>query len=137
MAKIPEVHEFTIDEYGDVTAERMQGKFSLKLSLTHKEQLRRDELRRLYLGSFNEAAPSPRALNQADILSDINIRIDGAKGCPEWWRQADMGLNLKDDSVLRALNEQLEKGLAERAKAVKDALAEARGELKTLVAEAK
>lgn len=134
MAKIPDVHEFTIDEYGDVTAERFQGKFSLKTVLSHREQLRRDELRRLYLGAFNQADPSPRANNQSDILSEINIRIDGDKGCPSWWKDADMGLNLKDDSILKVINEQLNQGILERQKKVKEAIAEARGELKSLVA---
>ena len=130
---IPNVHEFTVDEFGDTSAERFQGKFSLKTVLTHKEQLRRDELRRAYLGSFNQATPSPRAANQAELFAEINSRIvDLQKGCPSWWKDADMGLELQDDNVVMAINKKLNEGLELREKAVKEAIAEARGDIKAL-----
>jgi hypothetical protein len=130
---LPATHEFTVDEIGEVSAERFQGKFSLKTVLTHREQLRRDELRRAYLGQFTQSAASPRAVNQADILSEINVRItDIQKGCPSWWRDHEMGLDLVDDSILVAINNELSKGLLEREKLVKEAIEAARKDLKTL-----
>jgi hypothetical protein len=132
MASIPGVHEFVVDEIGDTTAVKFQGKFALKTVLSHKEQLRRDELRRLYLGSFSQnAAPSPRAANQAELFSEINARITGDQGsAPSWWVDADGGLDLKDDNVVLAITTELNKGIAERSKLVADAIKAARGELK-------
>jgi uncharacterized protein YnzC (UPF0291/DUF896 family) len=129
---IPTVHEFVVDEVGDTTAQKFQGKFALKTVLTHKEQLRRDELRRLYLGSFTQSAnPSPRAANQAELFSEINARITGDKGsAPSWWTDADGGLELSDDNIVLAITTELNKGIAERQKLVQDAIKAARGELK-------
>jgi len=134
MASIPSQCEFTIDEIGENTADPFRGRFTLKTILTHKEQLRRDEMRRLYLGSFSQVAPSPRAANQAELFADINIRIVGDKGCPSWWRDADMGLDLKDDAPVLAIVKELNKGIAEREAAVKAAIEEARKDLKGAVA---
>lgn len=128
---IPSVHEFTIDEVGESSAEKFTGKFALKTVLTHREQLRRDELRRAYLGGFS-ATPSPRASNQAELFAEINVRISGDKGCPSWWKDADMGLELQDDNIVLAINKELNKGLEERDKAVKAAIEEARKGVKAL-----
>jgi hypothetical protein len=134
---IPSTVEFVVDEIGDVTAQRFQGRFVLKTVLSHKEQLRRDELRRLYLGAFNSSSPSPRAANQAELFADINVRITADKaysGCPNFWKDADMGLDLSDDNVLVAINRELEKGIADRAAAVQEAIKAARGDVKTVIA---
>jgi hypothetical protein len=135
MANIPDNTEFTVDEWGDTTAEHLQGKFDLKLVLTHKEQLARDELRRLYIGSFNSATPSPRASNQAELFAEINIRIRGDKGAPSWWKDAEMGLLLKDDNIVMSINTKLNDALKDRDEKVKKAIAEARGDVKTLNAQ--
>jgi hypothetical protein len=130
---IPTTHEFTIDEIGDTSAERFQGKFSLKLPITHREQLRRDELRRAYLGQFTQSAASPRASNQAELFAEINVRItDVAKGCPSWWKDNEMGLELMDDNIILAINNELSKGLMERDKLVKEAIEATRKEIKGL-----
>jgi hypothetical protein len=131
---IPKSHEFTVDVVGDSSAEVFKGKFDLKTVLSHGEQLRRDELRRFYLGANNNTTPTPRAASQAEVLAEINSRINGEKGAPSWWAQAQGGLSLVDDNVLRAINDGLDEGLAKRAAAVKEAIAEARGEVKTLAA---
>lgn len=135
---IPSVYEFTVDLIGDMSAQKFQGKFTLKTVLTHKEQLHRDELRRLYLGSFNQAQPSPRAANQADVFSDINARLVDftVKNCPSWWKENDMGLGLMDDNVIMAIHDGMEKGIAERKTLLEAAIAEVRGEVKTLQAAA-
>ena len=43
-----------------------------------------------------------------------------------------MGLELQDDNVVMAINKKLNEGLELREKAVKEAIAEARGDIKAL-----
>ena len=85
------------------------------------------------MGQFTQSAASPRAANQADLFSEINVRItDVQKGCPSWWRDHDMGLDLVDDNIILAINNELSKGLLERTKLVQEAIDATRKDVKGL-----
>ncbi len=134
MASIPSIHEFTVDVIGDQSGERFAGKFCAKTTLTHREQLRRDELRRMYLGSFAGSAPaSPRAENQAMIFAEINIRLSGDKAAPNFWRDSDGGMDLLDDNVIQAVYKGVQEGIEARQKALADAIKDARKDIQSAV----
>lgn len=87
---------FTISVEGENSKELFRGEFKAKSRLTHREQMRRDQIRRELLGGDPKFADS-RAINQAEIFSQLSVRIVKA---PNWWVDAQGGLDLTDDSVI-------------------------------------
>lgn len=88
--------QFSINVTGEVSGEKYPGVFKTKLRLSHRDQLRMDEIRRELLGKSPEHA-SPRAQNQADIISTIIVHLLDA---PLWWKSSGDGLSLEDDNIL-------------------------------------
>ena len=103
---------FTIDVKGSVTGEHYKGLFKIKPLLSHKDKLRRDEIRRSLLGERAVDA-SENAQTMASIFSKIYIHLIDA---PSWWTNADNGSDLLDEEpvqqvlteVLRIENEQID-----------------------------
>jgi hypothetical protein len=88
--------QFSIDVTGEITGKSWKGVFKTKLRLSHRDQLRMDEIRRDLLGAKPESA-SPRAQNAADIFSTIAAHLVEA---PQWWAMNGDGLDLEDDNVV-------------------------------------
>jgi len=104
----------TIDVVGDTTGDKFPGVFKVKTRLSFRDALERDKIRRSLLGDNPEGA-SIRAANIADIFSELSVRIIDA---PSWWVNADNGLALEDDNVIREIAEQTAKAAAEALDAI-------------------
>lgn len=89
--------EFAITIAGDTTGEQFAGKFKVRTRLSFRDQLRRDEIRRTLLG-VDPSSASERADSASVMLSELSVRVIEA---PSWWTNAEAGLELADDNVLR------------------------------------
>ena len=119
------VTEVTVEVVGEVTGEKYWGVFGFKNRLSHADELRKDRLRKEFLGP-NPQDSSPRAQDQAEIFSQLAVRIVKA---PTWWVESQNGMLLSDDSVIAKIFEeavQVEKKAFEemqkKAKEAKEAL---------------
>lgn len=117
--------KFSIDLTGDVTGKPWKGVFETKLRLSHRDQLKQDELRRELLGKNAEFA-TPRALNQAEIFSTMLIHLTKT---PEWWTMNGNGLDLEDDNVVGEVYGSIVKLKAEAEKKLKGEAETAKTEL--------
>lgn len=88
---------FSVSMDGDRTGTKWHGEFTVKTLLSHRDELRRDQIRRELLGGVNPEFASIRSLNQADVFSDLAVRIIKS---PTWWNEAAGGLDLSDDNVV-------------------------------------
>ena len=117
----PNVFSFVVDLTGESSGDNYKGKFSSKLLLSHREQLFQDRERRRLLGENPEQA-SVRAMNQAQVFSELRIRLVET---PSWWKDSDGGLDLVDDDVVAGVyakvKEALEEYELERFKKVEEA----------------
>ncbi len=119
---------FTIKVVGESTGTNWSGVFKTKLRLSHKDQLRRDQLRRELLGDKAEQA-SGRAQNQAEIFSEIAVHLIDS---PQWWKVSDGGLDLEDDVVVKTVYDEILKAKADAAKKLSDAGEAAKAELQKI-----
>ena len=87
---------FTVSVVGDVSGETFRGEFRAVKFLTHRQQLLLDQKRREFLGTNPEAA-GVRAKNQAEILSQLAVRLTDA---PRWWLESGSGMDLVDGNVM-------------------------------------
>jgi hypothetical protein len=102
---------FTIHNVtGETSGETFSGAFRVLLVLSHAQQLERDRIRRELLGGQAQAAADERAANQARIFSDLAVRIASA---PRFWTESNNGLELVDDSVVKAVYDQTTKLVAD------------------------
>lgn len=103
---------FSINVKGEKTQEDYRGVFEVKLTLSHRESLVKDQRRRELLGPKPEAADK-EARNIAFVFAKLYIHITKA---PSWWTEADGGVDLLDEApvmeVLKKLEELEEAALA-------------------------
>lgn len=103
---------FSINVKGEKTQEDYRGVFEVKLALSHRESLVKDQRRRELLGPKPEAADK-EARNIAFVFAKLYIHITKA---PSWWAEADGGVDLLDEApvmeVLKKLEELEEAALA-------------------------
>jgi len=97
MANIPV--EFSVNVKGEVTGEDFKGVFKAVPRLSHRDNLRRDQLRRDLLGGKPEDA-SPDAMNVSLVFSKIWVHLVEA---PSWWKDSGNGVNLLDESPVAAV----------------------------------
>lgn len=88
---------FTVSLDGDKTGTKWHGEFTVKTLLSHRDELRRDQVRRELLGGVSPEHATVRSLNQADVFSELAARIIKA---PSWWNESGAGLDLCDDNVI-------------------------------------
>ena len=124
--------QFSVNVKGEVSGEQYAGVFKTKLRLSHRDQLRMDQVRRELLGDHADSA-SPRAQNQADVFSVLAIHLVG--DVPKWWEGSNGGLDLEDDNVIAAVYEGVMKAKADAIKAIKGEAEEAKKELAKAKAE--
>ncbi|NDC23765.1 MAG: hypothetical protein EBZ49_06505 [Proteobacteria bacterium] len=118
--------QFSISVTGESTGEKWTGAFKCKTRLSHRDQLRLDQVRRDLLGPNPEGA-SPRAQNQAEVFSFIVAHLIDA---PNWWRSNDNGLDLEDDNVVAEVYAQITKAKADANEKLRKAATEAEREIK-------
>ena len=97
MANIPV--EFSVSVTGEVTGETFKGVFKAVPRLSHRDNLRRDQLRRDLLGGRPEDA-SPDAMNVSLVFSKIWVHLTES---PSWWRDSGNGVNLLDEAPVAAV----------------------------------
>lgn len=117
--------KFSIDVTGEVTGKPWKGVFKTKLRLSHRDQLKQDEIRRDLLGKNPETA-SPRAANAADVFSFVAIHLIEA---PQWWAMNGSGLDLEDDNVIAEVYGKIVEAKVEAQKKLKDEAEAAKAEL--------
>jgi hypothetical protein len=131
---MPEINQnhavFTCTATGEVSGRTLTGKFTVKKRLSFRDQLVRDNLRRELLGPA-KGEPLERAVNAADVFSELQVRIVDA---PSWWTGADNGLGLEDDAVVGAVYRETMKIAIEANAALKAEADKAEADLKTDVA---
>lgn len=107
---------FTIHEKGEITGSMFDGVFKTKLRLSFRDRLRRDQLRRQYLGEGPVGAPiDPDTASTATIFSELGVRLLDA---PKWWRDADSGVDLHDDNIAIAVYQKALKAESDAIKAL-------------------
>lgn len=116
---------FTVNVTGANTGEEYKGVFKAKPRLTHRDALRRDQLRRELLGTGENAGVA--AVNIADIFSKIWVHVTDA---PSWWKDAGSGLDLTDEEPIVEVYEAVVKMEKEAIEAVKKQAESAQKELK-------
>lgn len=121
----PNEAKFSIDVTGEVTGKPWKGVFKSKIRLSHRDQLRQDEIRRDLLGKNPETA-SPRAQNAADVFSFVLIHLIEA---PQWWAMNGNGLDLEDDNVVAEVYGKIVEIKVEAQKKLKDEAEAAKAEL--------
>lgn len=87
---------FTLHEVGETTDKTYTGEFRAKKRLSHRDHLRKDQVRRELLGG-QPGVPTERALSTAMILSELAVRLTKT---PDWWVDAGNGIDLEDDNVI-------------------------------------
>jgi len=97
VANIPV--EFSVSVTGEVTGETFKGVFKAVPRLSHRDNLRRDQLRRDLLGGKPEDA-SPDAMNVSLVFSKIWVHLVEA---PSWWKDSGNGVNLLDEAPVAAV----------------------------------
>lgn len=115
----------SINLTGEVTGTHYLGDFEMKIFLTHSEDLLRDKLRKELLGKDPDSS-SDRARNQAEVLSQLQVRIVKA---PLFWQSSNGGLDLYDDNIIVELYEKSMKATEEAVAEIKKKAEEAKAEL--------
>lgn len=113
MANIPV--EFSVSVTGEVTGETFKGVFKAVPRLSHRDNLRRDQLRRDLLGGRPEDA-SPDAMNVSLVFSKIWVHLTES---PSWWRDSGNGVNLLDEAPVAAVFDNVARIEREAIEAVK------------------
>jgi hypothetical protein len=106
---------FDIQVEGDTTFKKYEGQFTVRcvLSMGQKHGMELEKTRLL----GNHANPSEELLGLAIIFANLRAKvIDG----PEWWKQSNGGVTIKDENVLVELYNQVEKAENEWRSKVKE-----------------
>jgi len=126
MSVSTEPVSFSVNIIGDRSREQWTGTFRAKVLFSHRDELRRDALRREFIGAANPQFADVRAASIADIFSDLMVRLTDA---PTWWKENGNGMDLVDDNVVR---EVFEKATAPEQQILKDIKDEAEKAAKAL-----
>lgn len=116
---------FTISVTDKITGELVRGAFKVKTRLSWRDQLARERIRLDLLGPL-AAQASVRAREQADLVSELAVRIVEA---PQFWKEADNGLDLQDDAIMVEVFNEAIKAETEAIAALKKLGEEAKVEL--------
>lgn len=121
---------YSVNVAGEESGRRFEGTFVVKVKLSHRETLKEDELYRAALGA-DAAGASGDARAIARAIAYLAVRVTKA---PDWWRECNGGLDLEDLDVLAEVNNKAQEAVKKEREAYSKAAAEARGELKKVVA---
>lgn len=87
---------------GDETGKTYIGEFEVRVRLSHRDELRLDQVRRELLGTSPEHASSDAAA-RARVFATLRVRL---VDYPDWWAASGFGLDLLDENVIVELYEQ-------------------------------
>ena len=118
MANLPV--EFSVNVVGEVTGETFKGVFKAVPRLSHRDNLRRDQLRRDLLGAKPEDA-SADATNVSAVFSKIWVHVTEA---PSWWKDSKNGLELLDETPVAAVYDNVSRIEREAIEAIQKKSAE-------------
>ncbi|CAB4127009.1 hypothetical protein UFOVP75_53 [uncultured Caudovirales phage] len=118
---------FSISVIGERTQEKWFGEFTAKTLISHRDELRRDAIRRELLGGTNPQFADVRQKNQAELFAEMSIRITKA---PSWWMESNGGMDMYDDNVIAEVYAECLKAEQVALKAIQDAGAKAQADLK-------
>ena len=90
---------FSVDVEGSMTKNSYKGVFKIRPLLSHRDKLRRDELKRQLIGATPDGT-GVAALRTAEIFSKIWVHLTES---PSWWRDAGNGLDLIDEEPVVAV----------------------------------
>lgn len=124
---------FTLHVVGDTTDKTYTGEFRAKKRLSHRDHLRKDQVRRELLGGQAGVA-TERANTTAMVLSELSVRLTKWEA---WWDVCGRGLDLEDDNVIGVMYDKVMEIEAEATDAKKKAAEKARDELKAAAEAAK
>jgi hypothetical protein len=97
---MPKTVMFSVNFKGEDSTQ-YQGVFQAKTSLSVREVLREDEIRRTILG-FNPQDASQYQSQLAAAVAYLSIRLTG--DVPDWWARTNNGLDVNDEIVLAEVN---------------------------------
>jgi hypothetical protein len=86
---------FTVNIKGEFTEEQWAGSFKIKTKLSHRDNLKQDQIRRELIGNKPDGAYSD-VQGTATIFAFLQTYIIDA---PKWWRENGEGLDLLDSNV--------------------------------------
>lgn len=92
--------DLQIDVVGEVTKKRFLGEFTAKIP-RRKEQCQIDK-HRAFLNGPQPEQLSPETLRFHHMISYLRYTIDD-KNAPKWWKENDLGYDLYDENVVKAL----------------------------------
>lgn len=90
---------FPVDVEGSVTKTGYKGVFKIRPLLSHRDKLRRDEMKRQLVGAMPDGT-GIAAMRTAEIFSKIWAHVVEA---PSWWKDAGNGLDLIDEEPVVAV----------------------------------
>ena len=90
---------FSVDVEGSMTKNTYKGVFKVRPLLSHRDKLRRDEIKRQLVGGTPDGT-GVAALRIAEIFSKIWAHLVEA---PSWWKDAGNGLDLIDEEPVVAV----------------------------------
>lgn len=90
--------DFTVEVEGDVTKKRFIGEFKFKIP-RRKEQCLIDKHRAFLNGSFPDQL-EPATIRFHHMISYLRYTIIES---PKWWKESDLGYELYDETVVKAV----------------------------------
>lgn len=106
---------FILDEIGETTGNKYEGKFTVlcALNMAKKHQLELEKTR--LLADF--ANPTDGLAGIAIILANLRTKIVDA---PEWWKQSGGGLDIMDEDILLKVYNKIKDKEVEWREAIKN-----------------
>lgn len=98
-----EPKSFSVSVIGEKTGQQWTGDFSVKTMLSHRDELRRDAIRRELLGPTNPQAADSFTVDATQVFADLSVRILKA---PTWWTESGGGLDMHDANVVSEIYKQ-------------------------------
>lgn len=93
-------HVFMVDVEGETTKKRFVGEFTCKIP-RKKEQCLIDK-HRAFLNGDLATQLGPETLRFHHMISYLRYTVDD-KVAPKWWKEADLGYELYDENVVKAV----------------------------------
>lgn len=97
---------FSVDVTGDESGQQMFGDFTMRRVLPPKDLLKKDQLRREYLGNTSGSQPSGDALYLSEMLADLAAHLTK---WPTWWKDQEFGANSEMNVLVTVYNSFLAK----------------------------
>lgn len=92
-----------INVVGEETGRTWKGEFTFRGTLTRRQRMYADQVRRTVLGPSPEGQQALGSINtEAFIIGQLAVMVADA---PKWWQESDSGLDLEDWNVVLSVYE--------------------------------